>query len=408
MEIRGQGDRGQGDKETGEQGDKEIRGGGQMQEAGSKEARSNGQAHRATDVAAVWGVPMVAVHCAHCGEAHLVSEGSPDADAVPSRCPFCLQGPVAPQPAHLRNEPPEQVVPYAVSEGKLAGILDRWTQGIRFRPDELTSQVLMRRVNRYLIPLWLVDGQVEGTWRADVGFDYQAVSYQDRYSDGAGWRSQEVREGRIHWEPRAGRISRTYDNLAVPALDDHRRLMNRLGDFDPSQRVAYSPEAVSDATVRIPTLEPQAAWAGAEAAFVRAAAEECRQAASADHIRDYTPQVAYSGLNWTLLLLPAYVTWYREGERTWPIFVNGQNGHVSGVRRASARKANVTSLALGGVAALLFVLGGLIALLGAALPPVAFVGGLVLVVGVLLGLAAPVPAVGVWIFNRRSKPDGHD
>jgi hypothetical protein len=376
-----------------------------MQEAGSKEAKNNGQTHKATDVTAVWGVPMMAVHCAHCGEAHLVPERATGTDTVPSRCPFCLQGPVAPQPAYLRDEPPEQVVPYVVSEGKLAGILDRWTQGVRFRPDELTSQVLMRRANRYLIPLWLVDGQVEGTWRADVGFDYQAVSYQDRYRDGAGWRSQEVREGRIRWEPRAGRIDRAYDNLAVPALDDHRRLMNRLGDFDPSQRAGYSPEAVSDAAVRIPTLEPQAAWAGAEAAFAQAAAGECRQAAGADHIRDYTPQVAYNGLNWTLLLLPAYVTWYREGERIWPVLVNGQNGRVSGVRRASARKANVTSLALGGVATFLFVLGGLIALLGAVLPPVAVVGGLILVVGLLLGLAAPVPAIGVWIFNRRSTPD---
>jgi hypothetical protein len=63
------------------------------------------------------------------------------------------------------------------------------------------------------------------------------------------------------------------------------------------------------------------------------------------------------------------------------------------------RKANVTSLALGVVAALLFVLGGLLALL---LPPV---GGLILVIGLLLGLAAPIPAIGVWVFNRRSTPD---
>ena len=319
--------------------------------------------------------------------------------AVPSRCPFCLQGPVALQPAYLREEPPEQVLPYGVSKQKLAGVLDRWVQGVRFRPDELKADVLMRRARRYFVPLWLVDGQVEGAWRADVGFDYQAVSYQDRYSDGRGWSSQEVREGRVRWEPRAGRINRSYENLAAPALDDHRALMKRLGNFDLSQRTAYSPEAVAGGTVRIPTLEPEAAWDGVEAAFVRAAGAECRQAAGADHIRDFTPEVAYSNLNWTLLLLPAYVTWYRESEQIWPVLVNGQSGRVSGVRRASVRKANVTSLALGVVAALLFVLGGLLAL---PLPPV---GGLILVIGLLLGLAAPIPAIGVWVFNRRSTPD---
>ncbi len=357
-------------------------------------------AQEATDVAAVWGVALTAVHCAHCGEAHLVPE-----DAIPSLCPLCLQGPVTPQPAYLRQEPPEQVLAYTVQKQRLAAILDRWSQGTWFRPAELKADVLARRARRYLIPLWLVDGGVEGAWRADAGFDYQAVSYQDRYSDRGGWRSQEVKEDRIRWEPRVGRLHRAYENLVAPALDDHRALMRRLGQFNLSERVPYSPEAASESAVRIPSLEPEAAWPGAESAFLRAAGQECSRATGADHIRDFTIEAQYSDLNWTLLLLPAYVTWYREGERAWPVLINGQSGRVSGVRRASARKANVTSLILGGVAVLLFVLGGLMALLGAALPPVAAVGGVILVIGLLLAILAPIPAIGVWAFNRRSAQD---
>ena len=357
------------------------------------------QEQKVTDVAAVWSVPLTAVHCAHCGEAHLVAEGK-----IPSRCPFCLQGPVAPQLAYLRDEPPEQVLPYGVSEQRLADILGRWSKGVWFRPADLQAGTLAQRAQRYLVPLWLVDGRVEAAWRADVGFDYQVVSYQDRYSDGAGWSSQEMTEGRVRWEPRVGRLNRTYENVAAPALDDHRALMARLGRFDLAQRTGYSPEAVEGAVVRIPSLEPEAAWPGVEPAFIRAAGAECQQAAAADHIRDFTPQAEYSDLNWTLLLLPAYVTWYQEGERVWPVLVNGQSGRVSGVRRASARKANVTSLVLGAVALLLFLIGGAVALLGAAFPPAVAVGGLIVIVGLLLAIAAPVPAMGVWVFNRRSAP----
>jgi hypothetical protein len=374
-----------------------------MQDAGSEE-----QGLRGTDVAAVWGVRLTAVHCAQCGEAHLVPEqalSEAEGDAIPPLCPFCFQGPVTPQPAYLREEPPEQVLPYGVSERKLADILNRWAQGIWFRPAEMKAPTLAQRARRYLIPLWLVDGQAAAAWRADVGFDYQAVSYQDRYSDGRGWSSQEMTEGRVRWEPRVGRLNRTYENLVAPALDGHRALMDRLGDFDLGQRADYSPEAVSGAAVRIPTLEPEAAWPGAEAAFVRAAREECRQAAGADHIRDFTLEAEYSALNWTQLLLPAYVTWYREGERVWPVIINGRSGRVSGARRASARKANTTSLILGGIALVLFVVGGLLALLGAALPPVSAVGAVLLIVGLLLAVLAPVPAIGVWAFNRRSAPD---
>ena len=92
----------------------------------------------------------------------------------------------------------------------------------------------------------------------------------------------------------------------------------------------------------------------------------------------------------------------------WPVIINGQNGHVSGVRRASAQKANTTSLALGGAAALLFVLGTLLTLVGVLLPPSAILGVLLLIVGALLGLAAPVPAISAWVTNRRSSPDGNE
>ena len=103
--------------------------------------------------------------------------------------------------------------------------------------------------------------------------------------------------------------------------------------------------------MRLTTLEPENAWGGAQAAFVRAAGADCRQAAGADHVRDFRLEATYEDLNWTLLLLPAYVAWYREGDQVWPILINGQSGRVSGARRGSARKANTTSLVLGGSAA---------------------------------------------------------
>jgi hypothetical protein len=351
-----------------------------------------------TDVSKVWGAPLTAVHCTHCGEAHLVPEGE-----TSPRCPFCLQETVAPQPAYLREEPPEQMLPYEVSERQLDGILERWSKGILFRPTDLRPGELRKRARRYFFPLWLVDGRMEADWRADVGFDYQVVSYQDRYRDGAGWSSQEVEETRVRWEPRVGRLNRAYENVAAPALDDHRALMARLGGFDLGQRDDYSPEKVTGAAVRIPSLEIEAAWPGAEDAFVRTGQAECQQAAGADHIRDFTLEAEYGSLNWTLLLLPAYVTWYEEGGRIWPLLINGQSGRVSGARRASARKANVTAAILGIVGVLLFVVGGLLSLLGAVFPPAVIVGGAILLLGVLLEIVAPIPAIGAWVFNRRAQ-----
>jgi hypothetical protein len=297
------------------------------------------------------------------------------------------------------------MVPYRLADRALAATLERWAEGIRFRPDDLNADTLVRRARRYLVPLWLVDGRMEGTWRADVGFDYQVVSSQDHYREGGGWVSRDVKETRVRWEPRVGRLRRMYENVAAPALDDHRRLMRRLGSYDLDERVEYAADGVAGSAVRIPSMEPDAAWSDAESAFVRAAQEECRAAAGADHIRGFAIQAEYEGLHWTQLLLPAYVTWYEEGGQIWPVLVNGHNAHVDGVRRASARKARVAAMVLGVIGVGLFLIGGLLSLLGALFPPAVVVGGIVLVIGVLLALAAPAPLIGVQAFNRRSTPD---
>lgn len=357
---------------------------------------------QATDVAAAWGPGLAAVYCPRCRRAHLVPEPTPGAKGGSPRCPFCLQGSDPLQPAPLREEPPEQLLPYEISEQQLNAALEQWAQGIWFRPTELQPATLKKRLRRYLIPLWLVDGRMKAAWRADAGFDYQVVSYQDRYSDGRGWSSQEVQETRTQWEPRAGRLDRSYENVATPALEDHGELMGELGDYDLDRRTGYSPQAAAGAAVRIPSLSPEAAWPGAQAAFVHIAQAECQQAAEADRIRDLVLEAEYENLNWTMLLLPAYVTWYTEGGRAWPVLANGQNGHVGGVRRADSRKANITSLIVGVVALLLAGIGAALALLGVLLPPLVLAGGILLVIGLLLAVAAPIPAIWVWVFNRRS------
>ncbi len=347
-----------------------------------------------------WGHALRTIHCTHCDNSHLTA-----ADSIPERCPLCLRDGVVVEDTPIFPYPPEQVVPYAVSRTSLQAILERWARGIWLRPAALTGTSLLQHACCYLIPLWLVDGRVEGRWEAAVGFDYQVVSYQERYSEHQGWRSQEVKEGRVRWEPRKGTVTRSYDNIVAPALENHRQLMARLGQYDMDRRELYGDEALDDGSVLVPSRDPQGAWPAAESGFERATAEDCRRAADADHIRDFVLEAEYGELTWTLLLLPAYVTWYEEGDEVWPVLINGQNGHVDGIRRVSTRKATALSLAVGALAAVLFLLGGALALLAAVFPPSAGLGIPLLVLGLLLALLAPAPAIWAWANNRRAERD---
>ena len=186
------------------------------------------------------------------------------------------------------------------------------------------------------------------------------------------------------------------------ALEDHRKVMRRLGSYRLKERVDYNPEHMDHAAVRIPTRPPDEAWPDAKSAFDELSKLECTQASAADHVRGFELDVKYGDTNWTQLLLPAYVTWYEEGDSIWPVVVNGQNGHVDGIQRASTRKAGMTSLIIGIVAAILVVLGGLLTLAGAIFPPGAVVGIILLAIGVIAGFAAPIPAISTWAHNRNA------
>jgi hypothetical protein len=352
-----------------------------------------------TPIQSGWELPLQVYYCAHCHRAHLSA-----VDVTLAVCPACLHPEVAAQPEHMRREPPELVIPFAVDGGRLSSVLQEWSRARWFRPDDLSFDILANRTRPYYLPLWLIDGHVQATWQAEMGYDYQAASFREKYA-GSQWVSQEVTETRTRWEPRAGRLDRRYDNLVVPALSDHSLQMSRLGGYDFRSRKAYSPRAIAGSVVRVPDQSPEAAWPDAESAFTRAAELECQAAAEADHVRGWSMRAQYQDRNWTQMLVPAFVTYYREGEHTYPVWVNGQNGRIYGVKVVSQRKANLASFIIGGIAAILFLIAALLSLIGAILVAPVVIGVIVGVLGLLLGLCAPIPAIWAWLRNRKANPE---
>jgi hypothetical protein len=350
---------------------------------------------QAVDIRAIWNADLHTLGCAACDVAYLVPVNweSP-------RCPACLSEHLVPQPARLRLEPPELVVPFdsSLTHSALSLRLEEWLRGVWLRPADLQIERLVSRLMRVYVPMWLVDGKVEGIWGARMGFDYQVESTQERYDQTQGWQSQRLTETRVRWEPRIGRLSRTYHNLAVPALEKHDEtaLKARLGPYQLDRAVAYTAAAVADVAMRVPSLLPEEAWPPARAALEDAAFADCQRATSAQHSDEFRLKANYEDLNWTQLLLPLYATYYQDDTgQVVSVWVNGQSGHIGGVRRASIHKATRIAGVVVVVAALNFVLGTFLALLDAET-----VGSLLMTLGFFLALAAVVPIFWAWQFNQ--------
>ncbi|MBN1584226.1 MAG: hypothetical protein JXA89_26185 [Anaerolineae bacterium] len=341
------------------------------------------------EINTTWGTSLDVFYCSHCHSAHLAAD-----EIKLAICPVCLRATLTSQPERIRRERPELVIPFAIGRQRAEDALAAWCKGMWLRPGELNAKGLGQRLQRYFLPLWLVDGDVEAAWQAEVGYDYQAASFREQYQGGQ-WLSQEITETRTRWQVRVGTLDRHYDNIAVPALTQHEQWMSRLGGYSLRTRKPYSARIVAEGVVRIPDYEPDAAWIDAESALNRSAAVECQAASGAEHIRNWGMRAQYKGLNWTQLLVPAYVTYYREGEDVYPVWVNGQNGHIYGIKLMSMQKATVASLVIGVIALLCFLLGLVLAVIG--------IGILLVLLSLPLGLLAFGPLIWVWASNRQAQ-----
>ncbi len=349
-----------------------------------------------------WGAPLHGLACERCNWSYLAPEGS-----QPKRCPYCLRGALAPvaQSENLLVYPPEMALPFTVQALTLRTRIEAFADKIPFAPKDLSAQNLRARLKGIYLPAWLVDAEMQALWQGEVGFNYEVVSHQDSFDDGAGgWRSREVKRTRQRWEPRVGRLARTYHNIPAPALDEEAALRQKVGDYKLEDAQAYQPTMLGKGLVRLPNRSPDDAWPDAIPNLHAAATEECRRAASADHARDFRWNANYANQNWTHLLLPLYVTYYLDDDNVpQRVLIHGQTGRVNGVRRASRKRANTAALWTLLAAVLIFFVGLGLSLLAIAFPPIGVVGGGGILLAFVVGLGAVIPPWIAWNFNRRER-----
>jgi hypothetical protein len=347
----------------------------------------------------IWGASLRPGGCPRCGQAHLVEPAR-----MGGICPNCMEGGLEPQPALLREEEPEQALPFRLDRQQLLGRLTEFSQGVWLRADDFNPESLLRQAVPVYIPMWLVDGEVGGDWRAEVGFDYQVKSSQEAYQ-GSSWQSQEVIETRVRWETRVGQISRKYNNIAAPAVSDHAHFWKILGGWPLDKALPYQTQALKTAlgtpVLRVPDLHPESAWPLAEMGLKKAAASDCYRASGAQHVRNFALHPEYQDLHWTQLLLPVFVSCYSDDEgKPQLVYINGMTGTMGGIRLASQRKGWLWAGILGGSGVLLFLLALLAFAATMILPPLALVGALLAFIALVLTVAGITAAAWPWQWNR--------
>ena len=352
-----------------------------------------------SDWLTAWGDHATLAACPVCDTHFLLP---PDVDID---CPLCGNGRLQPrnplddQPAYTRS--PELLLPVSSETNRLHAALTRLVKKTPLAADDMTPDRLAERLRLVYWPIWLVDANVQSRWQAEVGFDYEAVTYQEKYRDGR-WVSTEQRETRIRWEPRVGDLSRHYANQRAPALEEHLVIARRLGDDRDGTPEPFVAARLETAVVCLPNRPPDDAWSDAQQAFQQAAAQEVRQATEAHHVRDYRWSPTFADHHWTQLLMPLLTTFYLDDQgQKRMVYINGRSHRLVAEQVASMKKARRIATGIG-VLALLLLTTALILLVASAVtnrPELAEAVGLFLVATAGVSLTAVSVPLYAWYAN---------
>lgn len=349
---------------------------------------------------AAWGADWVLEGCANCNGVFVLPP-----DKVSQRCPFCGQAalaqmnPTDDRPIH--TQPPEMVVPYRAKEDVLRRNVRQFAKSVWLAPTDLQEATLLGRLQPVYLPMWLVDAQVQGDWQAEMGFNYEIVSHREQFKN-SNWETERVKERRIRWEPRLGRLNRNYDNQATPALEQQHEVEEKIGRFQTKEQKPFHPGDLKGAIVHLPNRPPEDAWNDAVLVLQTAVSQDCRLANEADHIRGFKWSPSFGNQHWTQLLLPIYTSYYLDDDnRAQMVLLHGQTGKLHAIQRASMKRARRVAGIILAVAAVFLLVTLVLLGLGFtvaedALAWAGFVG--VLTVGV--GGTAVLPLLYAWYINN--------
>jgi hypothetical protein len=348
----------------------------------------------------VWGADWVLEGCASCNGVFVLPP-----EKVSQRCPFCGQAalaqmdPADDQPVY--TQPPELVVPFRAAESALRASVGKFAKSLWLAPTDLSEGSLLGRLQPVYLPMWLVDAQVQGEWQAEMGFDYEIVSHREQFKNSS-WQTERVKEKRVRWEQRLGRLNRRYDNQVAPALDDQEQVEAKIGRFNLKEQKPFQPDDLTGAIVRLPNRPPEDAWNEVMVALQTAVAQDCRLASEADHTRGFKWSPRFANQQWTQLLLPIYISYYLDDDnRAHMVLLHGQTGKLHGAKRASMKQTRRVAGIVLAVAAVLLLIMLLLLILGltleeAILPWAGPLG--VLTLGV--GATAVIPPLYAWYVNN--------
>jgi len=281
--------------------------------------------------------------CPNCG-AHIEF----DAAVHATECPFCAT-PVVTDTGTTRHIKPKGFLPFGLEERDARKAMTNWLGRLWFAPNGLQDYARKgRKMTGIYVPYWTFDADTKSSYRGERGTVYYVTKTVMR--DG---KRTQVREQRIRWSPKSGRVARFFDDVLVLASRSlPKRYTDALEPWDLAALEPYRPEYLAGYRAEGYTVELDEGYGQARNHMDRVILRDVKFDIGGDRQRVHDVQTTVKDVTFKHILLPVWMAAYKYRGKTYRFVVNGRTGKVQGERPWSAWKiafAVVLGLIVAGV-----------------------------------------------------------
>ncbi|MDJ0629929.1 MAG: TFIIB-type zinc finger domain-containing protein [Rhodobacter sp.] len=267
--------------------------------------------------------------CTNCG-----AQVEFDAVTHAKECPFCAT-PVVTDTGTHRHIKPRGLLPFALEERAAHKAMTDWLGRLWFAPNGLQEYARKgRKMNGIYVPYWTFDADTKSRYRGERGTVYYVTKTAMR--DG---KQVQVREQRVRWSPKSGRVARFFDDVLVLASKSlPKKYTDNLQPWDLAALEPYSPEYLAGFRAEGYTVELDEGYVEARKHMDRVIERDVRFDIGGDRQRIHDIDTAISDVTFKHILLPVWLAAYKYRGKTYRFVVNGRTGRVQGERPWSAWK----------------------------------------------------------------------
>jgi hypothetical protein len=274
--------------------------------------------------------------CKNCG-----SEVATDPDQRSYVCAFCDSTYVIELSAEeSHRQRPEFVIGFAVTQEQANEKFRAWIRQSRwFRPGDLASAKIEKRLRGVYLPFWSFSTLAESDWSARIGeYWYRTETYTTTDSKGnTVARTRRVRE--TEWWGLSGEHHRYYSQHLVSGSRGLSQAdADRINPYRLEALKRYEPYFLAGWLAEEYSVERDDALDHSNQEFHRREQNNCAEFLPGDTHQDLRVSTQFRKINSDLILLPVYLLSYRYGDKLYRFLINGQTGRVVGDKPLSWKR----------------------------------------------------------------------